>query len=156
MWLSVGAAAAGRARRAARSSTPFMTGLDATLPNLPICACRVRCASLQPMTQLPAASKVSADDINAARGVLPVSCIIIPHSSTDNDPAIAVRDWLVGDGWNVLCLDLKAHRCRRALRGSRTLRSALLALLCIALTFGACAAVATENTPVITPQLGHV
>jgi hypothetical protein len=35
-----------------------------------------------------------------------VSRTFITHSSTDNDPAIALRDWLVGEGWDNLFLDL--------------------------------------------------
>jgi hypothetical protein len=41
---------------------------------------------------------------------LPVSRIFISHSSTDNAPAIALRDWLVGEGWDDLFLDLDPER----------------------------------------------
>src|SRR6516165_528436 len=44
------------------------------------------------------------------RGALPVSRIFISHSSTDNAPAIALRDWLVGEGWDDLFLDLDPER----------------------------------------------
>jgi hypothetical protein len=39
-----------------------------------------------------------------------VSRIFISHSSTDNAPAIALRDWLVGEGWDDLFLDLDPER----------------------------------------------
>jgi hypothetical protein len=35
-----------------------------------------------------------------------VSGKFVSHSSTDNAPAIALRDWLVGEGWDDLFLDL--------------------------------------------------
>jgi formylglycine-generating enzyme required for sulfatase activity len=41
---------------------------------------------------------------------LPVSRIFISHSSTDNAAAIALRDWLVGEGWDDLFLDLDPER----------------------------------------------
>jgi hypothetical protein len=41
---------------------------------------------------------------------LPVSRIFISHSSTDNAPAIALRDWLVSEGWDDLFLDLDPER----------------------------------------------
>src|SRR5262249_61497207 len=41
---------------------------------------------------------------------MPVSRIFISHSSTDNAPAIALRDWLVGEGWDDLFLDLDPDR----------------------------------------------
>src|SRR5262249_367447 len=41
---------------------------------------------------------------------MPVSRIFISHSSTDNAPAIALRDWLVGEGWDDLFLDLDPER----------------------------------------------
>jgi formylglycine-generating enzyme required for sulfatase activity/S1-C subfamily serine protease len=41
---------------------------------------------------------------------LPVSRIFISHSSIDNAPAIALRDWLVGEGWDDLFLDLDPQR----------------------------------------------
>src|SRR5262249_39843011 len=44
------------------------------------------------------------------RGALPVSRMFISHSSTDNAPAIAPRDWLVGEGWDDLFLDLDPER----------------------------------------------
>jgi len=37
-----------------------------------------------------------------AGGELLVSRIFISHSSIDNAPAIALRDWLVGEGWDDL------------------------------------------------------
>ena len=43
-------------------------------------------------------------------GGMPVSRIFISHSSTDNAPAIALRDWLVGEGWDDLFLDLDPER----------------------------------------------
>jgi hypothetical protein len=43
-------------------------------------------------------------------GGLPVSRIFISHSSIDNAPAIALRDWLVGEGWDDLFLDLDPER----------------------------------------------
>jgi hypothetical protein len=46
----------------------------------------------------------------AGRGALPVSRIFISHSSTDNAPVIALRDWLVGEGWNELFMDLDPTR----------------------------------------------
>ena len=39
-----------------------------------------------------------------------MSRIFISHSSTDNAPAIALRDWLVGEGWDDLFLDLDPER----------------------------------------------
>jgi len=39
-----------------------------------------------------------------------VSRTFISHSSTDNAPAIALRDLLVGEGWNDLFLDLDPER----------------------------------------------
>jgi TIR domain len=39
-----------------------------------------------------------------------VSRIFISHSSTDNAPAIALRDWLVGEGWDDLFPDLDPER----------------------------------------------
>jgi formylglycine-generating enzyme required for sulfatase activity len=36
--------------------------------------------------------------------------IFISHSSVDNAPAIALRDWLVAEGWNDLFLDLDPER----------------------------------------------
>jgi len=39
-----------------------------------------------------------------------VSRILISHSSSDNAPAIALRDWLVAEGWNDLFLDLDPER----------------------------------------------
>src|SRR5215467_8600053 len=44
------------------------------------------------------------------RGGIAVSRIFISHSSTDNAPAIALRDWLVGEGWDDLFLDLDPER----------------------------------------------
>jgi hypothetical protein len=41
---------------------------------------------------------------------LQVSRIFVSHSSTDNAPAIALRDWLVGEGWDDLFLDLDPER----------------------------------------------
>jgi hypothetical protein len=35
-----------------------------------------------------------------------VSRIFLSHSSVDNAQAIALRDWLVAEGWNDLFLDL--------------------------------------------------
>ena len=43
------------------------------------------------------------------RGLL-VSRIFLSHSSADNAAAIALRDWLVGEGWNDLFLDLDPDR----------------------------------------------
>src|SRR5262250_3546188 len=43
-------------------------------------------------------------------GGMPVSRIFISHSSSDNAPAIALRDWLVAEGWNDLFLDLDPER----------------------------------------------
>ena len=43
--------------------------------------------------------------VRCPRGIT-VSRIFISHSSIDNAPAIAVRDWLVGEGWDDLFLDL--------------------------------------------------
>jgi TIR domain len=39
-----------------------------------------------------------------------VSRIFLSHSSTDNAHAIALRDWLVAEGWNDLFLDLDPER----------------------------------------------
>ncbi len=39
-----------------------------------------------------------------------MSRIFISHSSTDNAPAIALRDWLVSEGWSDLFLDLDPER----------------------------------------------
>lgn len=39
-----------------------------------------------------------------------MSRIFISHSSIDNGPAIALRDWLVAEGWNDLFLDLDPVR----------------------------------------------
>jgi len=39
-----------------------------------------------------------------------VSRIFNSYSSTDNAPAIALRDWLVGEGWDDLFLDLDPER----------------------------------------------
>jgi hypothetical protein len=39
-----------------------------------------------------------------------VSRIFISHSSIDNAAAIALRDWLVGEGWDDLFLDLDPER----------------------------------------------
>ena len=39
-----------------------------------------------------------------------MSRIFMSHSSTDNAPAIALRDWLVGEGWDDLFLDLDPQR----------------------------------------------
>jgi hypothetical protein len=39
-----------------------------------------------------------------------VSRIFISHSSTDNAPDIALHDWLVGEGWGDLFLDLDPER----------------------------------------------
>src|SRR5262245_41853265 len=52
------------------------------------------------MTGFPTAGKVPAGD----------SRIFISHSSVDNAPAIALRDWLVGAGWADLFLDLDPAR----------------------------------------------
>src|SRR5262245_42471457 len=52
------------------------------------------------MTGFPTAGKVPAGD----------SRIFISHSSVDNAPAIALRDWLVGEGWDDLFLDLDPER----------------------------------------------
>src|ERR1700736_49527 len=43
-------------------------------------------------------------------GALPVSRIFISHSSTDNAPAIALRDSLDGESWDDLFLDLDPQR----------------------------------------------
>src|SRR5262245_11893640 len=48
-------------------------------------------------------------EVNSAGG-MPVSRIFISHSSTDNAPAIALRKWLVGEGWDDLFLDLDPDR----------------------------------------------
>src|SRR5262245_47805132 len=48
-------------------------------------------------------------EVNSAGG-MPVSRIFISHSSIDNAPAIALRDWLVGEGWDDLFLDLDPER----------------------------------------------
>src|SRR5215831_5033400 len=55
------------------------------------------------MTCVPIAGKVQS-------GGLPVSRIFLSHSSTDNAQAIALRDWLVAEGWNDLFLDLDPER----------------------------------------------
>lgn len=39
-----------------------------------------------------------------------MSRIFLSHSSVDNAAAIALRDWLVGEGWNDLFLDLDPER----------------------------------------------
>ena len=39
-----------------------------------------------------------------------MSRIFLSHSSNDNASAIALRDWLVGEGWNELFLDLDPDR----------------------------------------------
>jgi hypothetical protein len=39
-----------------------------------------------------------------------MAVLFISHSSTDNAAAIALRDWLVGEGWNDLFLDLDPER----------------------------------------------
>lgn len=39
-----------------------------------------------------------------------MSRIFLSHSSADNAPAIALRDWLVAEGWNDLFLDLDPDR----------------------------------------------
>jgi hypothetical protein len=39
-----------------------------------------------------------------------VSRIFLSHSSADSAPAIALRDWLVAEGWNELFLDLDSER----------------------------------------------
>jgi formylglycine-generating enzyme required for sulfatase activity len=39
-----------------------------------------------------------------------VSRIFLSHSSVDNAYAVALRDWLVGEGWNDLFLDLDSER----------------------------------------------
>jgi TIR domain len=39
-----------------------------------------------------------------------VSRIFISHSSTGNAPAITLRDWLVGEGWDDMSLDLDPER----------------------------------------------
>src|SRR5215467_8514601 len=44
------------------------------------------------------------------RGGIAVSRIFISHSSTDNAAAIALRDWLVTEGWSELFLDLDPER----------------------------------------------
>ena len=36
--------------------------------------------------------------------------IFLSHSSQDNPSAIALRDWLVGEGWDDLFLDLDPER----------------------------------------------
>jgi hypothetical protein len=41
---------------------------------------------------------------------LPVSRIFLSHSSQNNAEAIALRDWLVAEGWNDLFLDLDPER----------------------------------------------
>jgi hypothetical protein len=43
-------------------------------------------------------------------GDIVVSRIFLSHSSTDNAPAIALRDWLVAEGWNDLFLDFDPER----------------------------------------------
>jgi len=47
---------------------------------------------------------------NPAGGHLPVSRIFISHSSANNAEAIALRDWLVAEGWSDLFLDLDPAR----------------------------------------------
>ena len=39
-----------------------------------------------------------------------MSRIFISHSSTDNAPTIALRDWLVDEGWNDLFLEFDPER----------------------------------------------
>jgi hypothetical protein len=39
-----------------------------------------------------------------------MAVLFISHSSADNAVAIALRDWLVGEGWNDLFLDLDPER----------------------------------------------
>jgi formylglycine-generating enzyme required for sulfatase activity len=43
-------------------------------------------------------------------GALPVSRIFISHSSANNAEAIALRDWMVAEGWSDLFLDLDPDR----------------------------------------------
>jgi formylglycine-generating enzyme required for sulfatase activity len=67
---------------------------------------------------------------------LPVSRIFISHSSTDNAAAIALRDWLLGEGWDDLFLDLDpergiaaGERWERALNGAARRCEAVLFLI---------------------------
>ena len=65
---------------------------------------------------------------------MPVSRIFISHSSTDNAPDIALHDWLVGEGWGDLFLDLDPERGIAAgKRWERALNEA--ARLCQAVLF---------------------
>ena len=43
-----------------------------------------------------------------------VSRIFLSHSSTENAPAVALRDWLVAEGWNEFFLDLDPDRGLKA------------------------------------------
>jgi TIR domain len=43
-----------------------------------------------------------------------VSRIFLSHSSADNAAAVALRDWLVAEGWNDLFLDLDPQRGLKA------------------------------------------
>src|SRR5436853_6138010 len=53
-------------------------------------------------------------------GSFAVSRIFVSHSSTDNAPAIALRDWLVDEGWNDLFVESRprAGHCRRRTMGA--------------------------------------
>ena len=48
--------------------------------------------------------------------------IFLSHSSANNDKAVALRDWLVGEGWDDVFLDLDPERGIAA--GERWERSA--------------------------------
>jgi hypothetical protein len=50
----------------------------------------------------------------AFRGGIALSRIFISHSSANNAEAIALHDWLVGNGWNELFLDLHPERGLKA------------------------------------------
>jgi TIR domain len=51
----------------------------------------------------------SANRRTLRRGIA-VSRIFLSHSNDDNAPAIALRDWLLAEGWNDLFLDLDPER----------------------------------------------
>jgi hypothetical protein len=48
--------------------------------------------------------------VDISRGDIVVLRIFLSHSTTDNAPAIALRDWLVAEGWNDYFLDLDPER----------------------------------------------
>jgi hypothetical protein len=39
-----------------------------------------------------------------------MSRLFLSHSSANNVEAVAIRDWLAGEGWNEVFLDLDAAR----------------------------------------------